>query len=337
MKVSIIGAGSWGTTVAALLAEEIDNVFLWARRKSLAETINGSYENPDYLPGIKLPRNLTATSDIELVLREAELVVFAVPSQFLRSVLEKTEPFIEKDSILLSLVKGIEEKTLMRMSEVIGEVIDEKTVDRIAVLSGPNHSEEVIRKIPTATVIASNEKRIAEKLQDIFMRSYFRVYTSSDVIGVELGAAVKNVLAIAVGISDGLGYGDNTRASLITRGLAEMVRLGKKLGANPLTFLGLSGIGDLITTATSRHSRNRNLGEKIGKGKTLDEVLSTMKMVAEGVRTSRSIYKLSGKLQIEMPVTKEVVKILFKNKEPRQSVLSLMERTPKSESEETAF
>lgn len=332
MKVSVIGAGSWGTTLAAVLAEKIDRVFLWARRPEVAEEINLKRTNSTYLPGETLPDNIFATSNIEEAVKDSDFLIFAVPSKYFREVCLHASPHVKPSCHFLSVTKGIEIETLKRMSEVILEVFGVRE-EKVAVLSGPNHAEEVIKKIPSATVVASKNPELARDFQSLFMRDYFRVYTHDDVVGVEVAGTVKNVLAIAVGISDGIGYGDNTRATLITRGLAEMVRLGKKMGANPLTFLGLSGIGDLIATATSRHSRNRNFGEAVGKGLSAREVLSNSKMFVEGVVNARSVMLLAEKYGVEMPIANEVYKIIYEGKNPRESVYSLMLRSPKSEIE----
>lgn len=334
MKIAVLGAGSWGTAIAALLTEKVEKTYLWARRAEIAESINKNHFNPDYLKDAILPKSLEASSSIREVIKDADIVILAVPSSYLRSLLENAKSFILKKVKIVSLIKGIEESTLMRMSEVILDVLGKDFEDKLAVLSGPNHSEEVIKKIPTASVIASKNIDCATELQEIFMTDYFRVYTNMDLIGVELGGAIKNVLAIAVGISDGLGYGDNTRATLITRGLAEMKRLGCKLGANPSTLLGLAGLGDLIATATSKHSRNRMVGERIGKGEPLKAIIGSMKMVAEGVKTSRCLFEIAQREKIEMPITEEVVNILYHGKNPKESVLSLMKRKPKPETSE---
>lgn len=337
MKIAVLGAGSWGTAIAALLCDKGYQVILWARRAEIAETINKRHFNPDYLSDSRLPENLKSTDDPEEALSGARVVALGIPSSYFRGTLGRFKDFVNDDCLILSLTKGLEQKTLFRMSQVILDILGNQFRDRIAVLSGPNHSEEVIKRVPTATVIASENENCSGILQEVFMSDYFRVYTNKDVTGVELGGAIKNVMAIAVGISDGLGYGDNTRATLITRGLAEMARLGTKLGANPFTFLGLAGLGDLVATATSRHSRNRMVGERIGRGETLDSVTKSMKMVAEGIPTSRSVLELSRKLKVEIPITHEVVEILFENKEPKESVLSLMLRKPKAEEYEKDY
>ncbi|MCX7831787.1 MAG: NAD(P)H-dependent glycerol-3-phosphate dehydrogenase [Actinobacteria bacterium] len=332
MKIAIIGAGSWGTTLASLLSEIVDEVVLWARRKEIAEEINAYRSNSTYLPGVRLPEKIIATDSLKIAISNADLVIMAVPSKHFREVCNSMVPYVDRNTNFLSVTKGIEADSLLRMSEIISEVFGVSN-SSIAVLSGPNHAEEVIKRIPTATVVASENMKLAEELQKILMRDYFRVYTHNDVVGVELAGTMKNVIAIAVGISDGLGYGDNTRATLITRGLAEMVRLGKKMGANPLTFLGLSGIGDLIATATSRHSRNRNFGEEVGKGRKIEEILSSTKMFVEGVVNARSVLQLSEKYGVEMPIVGEVYRIIYERKSPRESVNSLMLRAPKPEIE----
>lgn len=330
MRVAVIGAGSWGTTLAAVLAEKVDEVIVWARRSETAEEINAQKTNSVYLPGVVLPKNITATSDLERAVKNKDLIIVAVPASHFRSVVEKFKAFVPRKAFFLSVTKGIEQKTTKRMSEIISEVL-EVPEERIAVLSGPNHAEEVIRKIPTATVVASSNIELAERIQKLFIRNYFRVYTHDDVVGVELSAATKNVIAIAVGISDGLGYGDNTRATLITRGLAEMLRLGISCGAKPLTYLGLSGIGDLVATATSKHSRNRNFGEQVGRGAKIEDILKSSRMVVEGVNSSKSVLELARKKGVEMPITLEVYKIIYEGKKPIETVNSLMEREPKPE------
>jgi len=330
MKVSVIGAGSWGTTLAALLAEKLETVTLWSRRPEVAEEINSFRTNSSYLGNIKLPENIRATTSIAEAAEGADYLIMAVPSSYFRSVCELMLPYVKKDQFFLSVTKGIEADSLKRMSEVLIDVFG-VGLRHIAVLSGPNHAEEVIRKIPSATVVASKDHQLATRFQEILMRDYFRVYTHDDVVGVEVAGTIKNVIAIAVGIADGIGYGDNTRAALITRGLAEMVRLGKKMGANPLTFLGLAGIGDLIATATSKHSRNRNFGEALGKGRDARSILESSRMVVEGVSNSKSVLFLAAKYGVEMPISSEVYQIIYEGKSPLESVVSLMKRAPKPE------
>jgi glycerol-3-phosphate dehydrogenase (NAD(P)+) len=329
MKIGVVGAGSWGTAISHLLAKKGEEVRLWARRSEIAQHINEVRHNPIYLTEKELARGLLASNSIREVIEEADLVILAVPSHALRDVVRQIKPFFKSSAPVLSLTKGIEEGSGLRMSQVIKEELGEAAL--VAVLSGPNHAEEVIEEIPSATVVAGYDEALLENLQKVLITDYFRVYTNSDLIGVEVGGATKNIVALASGISDGLGYGDNTKASLMTRGLAEMVRLGVALGADPLTFLGLSGVGDLIATCTSLHSRNRQVGEQIGRGKSLEEVLNSMTMVAEGVRTTRAVYNLARRLGVDMPITDEVYQVLYGGKEPRETVMELMLRAPKSE------
>ncbi len=321
----VIGAGSWGTAISSLLAKKGEKVIVWARRRELADEINKKHVNKDYLSDVLLPKEIRATNEVRR-LKEADCIIIAVPSHAFRSIIEKFKDVI-KGKTVLSLTKGLE-KSGLRMSEVAKDVLDEVN---IAVLSGPNHAEEVAREVPSASVIACENEDLTKEFQELLMTPYFRVYTNPDVIGVELAGATKNVIAIATGISDGLGYGDNTKASLMTRGLAEIMRLGVACGANPFTYLGLAGVGDLIATCTSKHSRNRYVGEEIGKGRKLWEVISGMKMVAEGVKTAPAVKKLAQEKGISMPITDEVIKILYEGKSPKESVLELMLRSPKSE------
>ncbi len=329
MRVGVVGAGSWGTAISHLLAKKGEEVQLWARRNEIAQHINKERRNPVYLAEKELAKGIIASSSLSEVVEAAKLIILAVPSHALRGVVRKIKPFVNSNVPLLSLTKGIEEGSGLRMSQVIKEELGEAVL--VAALSGPNHAEEVIAEIPSATVVAGHDEALLEDLQKILITDYFRVYTNSDLIGVEIGGATKNIVALASGISDGLGYGDNTKASLMTRGLAEMVRLGVALGANPLTFLGLSGVGDLIATCTSSHSRNRQVGEQIGRGQSLEEVLSGMTMVAEGVRTTKAVYNLAHRLGVDMPITDKVYQVLYEGKEPRQTVMELMLRAPKAE------
>lgn len=332
-KISVVGAGSWGTAIAILLGGKGYRVSLWARDVSLAQTIQTARSNPRYLAETVLPESVNVTGDIAEAISSTSIVVLAVPSHGMRAIVQHFKDCLEENTILVSLAKGIEMHTSKRMSEVIASEVPAELRENIAVLSGPNHAEEVSKKIPSATVISSLNRDVALKLQSVFMTSYFRVYTNSDLVGVELGGATKNVIAIAAGISDGLGFGDNTKASLMTRGLAEMTRLGKALGANPLTFSGLSGVGDLIVTCTSRYSRNRAVGEKIGKGMSLQDITREMNMVAEGIRTSKAIRELAEKHEIEVPITKNVTEVLYEGKNPRDCVVDLMMRGAKDEME----
>lgn len=328
-KVAVIGAGSWGTAIARLLGQKGIEVKLWARDQQLAETTQVTRRNPRYLKNVVLPRRVEITSDMSRALEEATTVAFAVPSHAMRSIVHLVKDHIGPETLLISLVKGIEEETLKRMSEVIAEELAEQgdeVKNCLAALSGPNHAEEVSKDIPSATVVASSNRDTALKLQQLFMTPYFRVYTNSDMVGVELGGATKNIIAIAAGVSDGLGYGDNTKASLMTRGLAEMCRLGASLGAQALTFSGLSGMGDLVATCTSQYSRNRGVGEKLGQGMSLETILHQTTMVAEGIRTSRAVSTLAERLSIEMPITRAVTEILYLGKSPHDCVKDLMLR-----------
>lgn len=331
IKICIIGAGSWGTAISALLAKKGHDVFLWARESEIAEAINNKNANPRYLKNIILPKNVTASSDIAEVMQGSGLVVLAVPSHVVREIVKQINGFLKSDMPIISLVKGLEVDSKRRMTEVLKEEISDKLHNNIAILSGPNHAEEVAAEIPSATVISAFEKDVASYLQSIFMSSYFRVYTNSDLVGVELGGATKNVIAIAAGISDGLGYGDNAKAALVTRGLAEMTRLGLAMGAKAQTFSGLSGIGDLVVTCTSCFSRNRALGEAIGKGQSLADYKAKSLMVAEGANCCLALKSLSKDVGVELPINSAVVDILHNGRLPLECVQDLMARGPRTE------
>lgn len=335
-KVAIVGTGSWGTALSALLAWNDYSVALWARDTKLAEKMQAVRYNPRYLKSLFLPNSVFITSDLEKAVDRATVVIFAIPSHAMRTIVKETNDLLTPGQFILSLAKGIEVDTLMRMSQVIKEELPQQFRSRIGVLSGPNHAEEVGRNIPSATVVSAFSKKAAKKFQQMFMTPYFRVYTNPDIIGVETCGAVKNVIAIAAGISDGLGYGDNTKASLITRGLAEMTRLGLAMGAQPLTFAGLSGMGDLIVTCVSRYSRNRAVGEKLGKGMKLDDVLKRTRMVAEGIRTAQAAKTLADKHGVEMPITTNVAQVIYSDKDPRNCVKDLMTRGAVDEIEQIA-
>lgn len=334
MKIAVIGAGSWGTAVGSLLAKKDYDVRLWAMEKEVASGINENHKNPLYLSEIDLPDRLTADTDITKVIRNADIVVLVVVSHALRGVIKEAKESIDDDMILVSLIKGIETDTHMRMSEVVKDELGKDAESRLAVLSGPNHAEEVSREIPSATVIGSDNESVGKVLQDIFMTSYFRVYTNPDIIGVELAGATKNIVAIAAGMSDGLGFGDNSKASLMTRGLAEITRLGVSIGANPLTFSGLAGVGDLVVTCFSDLSRNRYVGEQVAKGRSLDEVTTRMNMVAEGVMTTKAVEQMRKKLGKTMPITEFVYKVLYMGKSAEECVNELMARTATEEVKE---
>lgn len=331
MKTSVLGAGSWGTTLALLLFDNRHNVSLWSHRIEEVENILNKHENIVFLPGIYIPEQIKVTTNLEEVLDGSDIIVTAIPSQHLRSVLSKISVNLISKKIIVNVAKGIEIETLKTMSEVIADVFPDHPKGDIAVISGPSFADEVSRKIPTAVVAASLDLRIAKIVQQVFMNHYLRVYTTEDVKGVELGGALKNVIAIGAGICDGAGYGDNTKAAIMTRGIVEISRLGKALGADPKTFSGLSGIGDLIATCMSKHSRNRFVGEEIGKGKKLKEILSKMVMVAEGVPTTKAACNLAAQYNVEVPIMHQVYNVLFYDKEPHEATLELMMRDPKNE------
>ncbi len=330
MKVTVLGAGSWGTTLALVLLDNHHDVNLWTFSAEEAEWLREKHEC-QFLPGIKLPQELSISTDIEESCIRRDMIVAAVPSQFLRSVLQRISHLDLTDTIICNVAKGIENGSLMTMSEVLLDVLMHERKENLAVLSGPSHAEEVSIKIPTMVVAAAFKSKIARVVQDAFITDYFRVYVNEDLRGVELGGAVKNVIAVAAGLSDGAGFGDNTKAAIMTRGIFEITRLGAKMGALPVTFAGLSGVGDLIVTCMSRHSRNRYVGEEIGKGRAVNDVLSEMKMVAEGVPTAKSVHQLAKKNDIDMPMAEEVYKVLFEDKNARQATLDLMGRDTRGE------
>ncbi|MFQ5824510.1 MAG: NAD(P)H-dependent glycerol-3-phosphate dehydrogenase [bacterium] len=326
-RFAILGTGSWGTALAILLQTNGHMVTMWNRDPRVFDSMIKERVNRKYLPEAVIPNEINFEPDLNNIVQEKDSVIIAVPSHAVRSVINEFE-ISKEDTVIISVAKGIENDTLLRVSEILMEKFDE---NNITVLSGPSHAEEVSKAIPTAVVCASKYLKTAKWVQQAFMAPTFRVYMHSDVIGVEIGGALKNIIAVAAGIIDGVGAGDNTKAALITRGLAEITRLGTKLGAKSLTFAGLSGMGDLIVTCMSRYSRNRYLGEQIGKGKKLDEVLSEMVMVAEGVKTTRSAYELAAKHHVEVPIITEAYNVLFQNKDPKQAVFDLMTRAAKIE------
>ncbi|TYB63196.1 NAD(P)-dependent glycerol-3-phosphate dehydrogenase [Nonomuraea sp. PA05] len=330
-KVAVFGAGSWGTTFAMVLAEAGSRTTLWGRRQEVADAINRDHANADYLPGVTLPDALRATTDPAEALDGADFVVLAVPSQTLRANLTGWRELIPPDAVLVSLMKGVEVGTTKRMSEVIREVA-EVPEERVAVVSGPNLVPEIAARQPAATVVACTDLSVAERLQAIcHLPPWFRPYTNHDVIGVELGGAVKNVIALAVGVSAGMGMGDNVSAMLITRGLAEISRLGAALGADAHTFAGLAGMGDLVATCTSPLSRNRTFGENLGRGMTLAEVVAATKQTAEGVKSCESVLELARKHDVEMPITEVVVGVVHDGMSPSEAGMLLMSRSPKPE------
>jgi glycerol-3-phosphate dehydrogenase (NAD(P)+) len=329
-RITVIGAGSWGTTVASLAARSVSTT-LWARRSELASAINETRENGDYLPGHRLPELLEATSELETAVRDADAVLIAVPSHGFRAVFKVAATAIRSGTPIVSLTKGIEQDTLATMTEIVAAEAPDHDSSRVGVLTGPNLASEVIEGQPTATVIAMRDPDAARSIQDVLMGPTFRVYTNDDVVGCELGGALKNVMAIAAGMSDGLGFGDNSRATLITRALAELTRLGEALGGRPATFAGLAGMGDLIATCSSARSRNHGVGVRLAEGKSLDEVVSEMRMVAEGIKTTKSVLGLAARAGIEMPIVEHVGHVLHDGLHPRDAVLSLMTRAAKSE------
>ena len=327
-KVGVLGAGSWGAALALLLYKNGHEVTVWSISAEEVEMLNREHEHKDKLPGVKLPEDMRITTDLEGAIRGAELLVLAVPSPFTRSTAKMMAPFVEKDQLIVNVAKGIEESTLMTLTDIIEEEIP---VCRAAVLSGPSHAEEVGRGLPTTVVAGARDQKTAEFIQNVFMNQVFRVYTSPDMLGIELGGALKNVIALAAGIADGLGYGDNTKAALITRGIAEMSRIGAAMGGRQETFNGLSGIGDLIVTCASVHSRNRKAGYLMGQGKTMKEAMDEVKMVVEGVYSAKAAVGLARKYGVEIPIIEQVNKVLFKDKPAAEAVNELMLRDKKIE------
>ncbi len=325
--IAVIGAGSWGTTLASLLAEKEYDVSLWAHEEEVVGEIQNNRTNSTYLPDVLLPASLRATCDIQEAMKKARYVLNVVPTQFTRAVFNEAAGYIDEKAVIVSASKGIEHGSLLTVSSILREI----TGRQIAVLSGPSFAREVINKLPTAVTLATSDDGTALLLQEILNTSYFRVYTHTDVLGVELGGALKNVIAIASGISDGLGLGHNSRAALITRGIAEMTRLGERMGADKRTFSGLSGIGDLVLTCTGPLSRNYSVGVKLGEGMKLQEILSSTRSVAEGVATALSAFELSQKYDVEMPIVEQVYKVIHRSKSPIDAVSVLMNRALRAE------
>jgi glycerol-3-phosphate dehydrogenase (NAD(P)+) len=331
-KVAVYGAGSWGTAFSVVLADGGNDVTIWARREEVASAINETRENPDYLPGIELPPSVSATHDVEKAAHDADIVILATPSQTLRGNLEEWAPHIAPDAVMVSLMKGVELGTLKRMSEVIAEVTGAGP-ERIAVISGPNLAKEIARREPAASVVACADEDVAKMLQDRCHSPAFRPYTSVDVLGCELGGAYKNVVGLAVGMAVGLGFGDNTTASVITRGLAETARLAMKLGANPLTLMGLAGLGDLVATCSSPLSRNRSFGEKLGQGMTTEEIYASTRQVAEGAKSCSSLRALAEQSGVDAPVAQYVDDVVAGRMTAPEMMDSILARETKSESE----
>lgn len=327
-KIMILGGGSWGTALASLLAKNKEEVFFWVRNKEQFKSIKETRENKKYLPNIKIPDTVKVVNSYREAIDICNIVVLAIPSQNIRGLLVELKDYLSNSTLVVNVSKGIEQKTLKTISEVCKEIIPNNPY---IVLSGPSHAEEVGKDLPTTVVAASENKNYAKKIQEIFTSNTFRVYTNEDVKGVELGGSLKNVIAIASGISDGLGYGDNTKAALMNRGIIEISRLADKLGADKMTFLGLAGIGDLIVTCTSMHSRNRRAGILIGKGKSVEEAIKEVGMVVEGIYTTEAAFKLAKENNVEMPIVEELYKIIYEGKKAKESVDSLMTRDKKDE------
>jgi glycerol-3-phosphate dehydrogenase (NAD(P)+) len=334
LRIGVVGAGSWGTALANLLAQKGFPVDLWAFEKEVKAQIRDYGENQIFLPGTRLSGNIVPTNDLAGVVADKDFLITVVPSHLVRAVSAQMAPHVSPDTVVVSASKGIENKTHLTMTQVLTEMMPRLKPDNVTVLSGPSFAKEVVANVPTAVTVAARDVEAAQRVQHLFATPYFRVYTSDDSVGVELGGAVKNVIAIAAGIIDGLKLGLNTRAALITRGQTEIRRLGIKLGANPRTFTGLAGIGDLILTCTGDLSRNHTVGKQIGQGKRLQTILSEMRMVAEGVKTSKSVYNLSRKLEVEMPISSEIYHVLYHEVPPKEALFRLMTRDLKEELDE---
>lgn len=333
-RIGVVGAGSWGTALADLIANKGFHVQLWAYEPEVVEQIQNDRENQYFLPGFKLSDNIAASNDLHSVVADKDLVLIVVPSHVMRKTTQNMAGHISAETIVVSASKGIENKTHLTMSGVIRETLPEIPDQRLAVISGPSFAKEVVQHMPTVVTVASKNSATAALVQYIFATPYFRVYSADDMLGVELGGSIKNVIAIAAGVVDGLGLGLNTRAALITRGMTEIRRLGVKLGANPRTFTGLAGFGDLVLTCTGALSRNHTVGKKIGEGKKLKQILAEMRMVAEGVKTAKSVYDLSRKIGVDMPISQEMYRILYEDLSPKEAVYRLMTRDLKKELDE---
>lgn len=333
-KIAFVGAGSWGTALAAVVAgKKESDVLLWARRAELAETINLYHENPQYLPDVELPENLQATNDLDEAVSGAEVVVMGVPSHGFRAVVRDVASIVGAAPCYMSLTKGLEVDTRKRMSEVIAEEVDGVNGSNVAVLTGPNLAKEIARGFPAASTIACEDEKVGTKLQEMIHTDRFRCYRNTDVVGSEIGGALKNVIAIAAGIADGLGFGDNTKATVVTRGLAEMARFGVAFGAHPLTLLGLAGVGDLIATCASPQSRNHSVGIQLGEGKTIEEIIESMNQVAEGVKSCKPIFELGQNADVWMPITENVVQICHEGATVEELVKDLLSREVRAEFE----
>lgn len=328
-RVTVLGDGGWGTALAVVNNRRRNDILLWSAFPEYAELIAKKRENVKFLAGVSLDPAIKISSDLNEAVTFGEILILAIPTQFLRNVLHKLKDYDTRGKILVSVAKGIEKNTGLRPSEIITSVLGPQT--RIVVLSGPSHAEEVARGMPTLVVVASGQDEDAVRVQQALSDTFFRIYRQQDVVGVELGGALKNVIAVAAGISDGLGFGDNSKAGLITRGLFEMTRIGVRLGANPNTFFGLSGLGDLLTTCYSQHGRNLSVGRQLGEGKKLKDILARMEMVAEGVDTAASVYQICQKTGLQLAIFGEVYQVLFCDKDPRQAVTDLLNRVAREE------
>lgn len=330
-KITVFGTGSFGTALANVLAENGHSVLMWGKNENTVDEINQSHQNKRYLKDVTLNETIKATSQLEQAVNFSDIFLIALPTKAIRNVVTEIDQHIKTKKTFIHVAKGIENETFKRVSEMIEDSVSKNHKNGVGVLSGPSHAEEVVIKQPTTVAASSKDERISKLIQDLFMNDYLRVYTNNDLIGVELGGALKNIIAVASGIVAGMGYGDNAKAALMTRGLAEISRLGEKLGADPMTFLGLGGIGDLIVTCTSTHSRNYTLGYKLGKGKTTEEALNEMNMVVEGIYTTNSVYHLAKSQNVDMPITNALYKVLFEDKPVKDSVKDLMGRDKKAE------
>ena len=330
-KITVFGTGSFGTALANVLAENGHSVLMWGKNENTVDEINQSHQNKRYLKDVTLNETIKATSQLEQAVNFSDIFLIALPTKALRNVVTEIDQHIKTKKTFIHVAKGIENETFKRVSEMIEDSVSKNHKNGVGVLSGPSHAEEVVIKQPTTVAASSKDEHISKLIQDLFMNDYLRVYTNNDLIGVELGGALKNIIAVASGIVAGMGYGDNAKAALMTRGLAEISRLGEKLGADPMTFLGLGGIGDLIVTCTSTHSRNYTLGYKLGKGKTTEEALNEMNMVVEGIYTTNSVYHLAKSQNVDMPITNALYKVLFEDKPVKDSVKDLMGRDKKAE------
>ncbi|MBM7569817.1 NAD(P)H-dependent glycerol-3-phosphate dehydrogenase [Aquibacillus albus] len=333
-NIAVLGAGSWGTALALVLSDNQHQVRLWTHNQHHAEEINRTHQNERYLPGVEIPEQIIAYHNLSDAVKDVSTILIVVPTKAIREVCRQLRDFLGEEVTVVHGTKGIEPGTWKRVSEMIEEELADSYDGDIVVLSGPSHAEEVSLRHPTTVTVSSDKISQAERVQDLFINENFRVYTSPDMIGVELGGALKNIIALGAGVSDGLGYGDNAKAALMTRGLAEIARLGTVMGANPLTFIGLSGVGDLIVTCTSVHSRNWKAGNLLGKGNDLNQVLDKMGMVVEGVRTTKAAFELSSQQNVDMPITHGLYRILFENEKPKAVVDQLMTRVRRHEMED---